>query len=172
MSSPIGPSTEQIVYTSSAVNLLVNHFSNAPAGEIYSFDQLNKICGRDVKKDRYIVTSVMRKLAREHFRVLINIRGKGYAIAQPREIPDISQDIRQSAKRKVFKAYTVCQTVDTSTLSIPDLERFIKEQSKAGLLLAVCKVIDNTKVLKKSSDQFVMPTEKSILGLLFKKENE
>lgn len=160
------------VHTSSAVLQLEKFLKDKPDGSKFTFEELSTEAGRDVKVDRYLIASVMRILARHHDRVLRSVRGVGYEIVKQEEIVDVSQAFRKSAKNKIVRAYDVISTVDVSKLSQADLAKYLKEQAKVGTLLTVCKVIDSRKLLKKGAGQVSVPTEGSVMALLFNRNSE
>lgn len=156
------------IHTSSAVLQLERFLKDKPSGNQFTFDELSKEAGRDIKKDRFIIASVMRILTRHHDRVLRSVRGVGYEICRTEDITGVSEAFRKSAKNKVVRACEVLDTVDISKLSTSDLARYLKEQAKAGTMLTICKAIDNKKLLK-NEDSLSIPTEGSILALIMNK---
>jgi len=160
------------MHTSAAVLLLEKFLKDQPDGKLFTFDELNKAAERDVKTDRFIIASVMRILTRHHDRVLRSVRGIGYEIVKQEEVVDVSQAFRKSAKNKIVRAYDVTSTIDVSKLSQADLAKYLKEQAKVGTLLTVCRVIDSRKLLKKGADQVSVPTEGSVMALLFNRNSE
>jgi fructose-1-phosphate kinase PfkB-like protein len=66
-------------------------------GTTISFDELNEMAGLDVRQYRSVLEAVKRSLMRHHNRVLINLRGRGYQIAQQNQYRTVASSYRKNA---------------------------------------------------------------------------
>jgi len=158
----------QEVHTSAAEKALEMHISELSSGTELSFDQMKEICGRDVKKDRYIVATVQRRLIRHHAKVLHSIRGYGYRVAHNNEVAAISQDYRKQGTRKFDKAVRIISTVDMSALNQEERRALINEQAKSSVCLMIAKQVDKPLpgIKDRNRQTIKIPTQGEVVLLL------
>ena len=157
------------VHTSAAVLALEQYLKDKLPGKIFPFDELTGVCGRDIKRERYILSTVIRRLIKHHGIVLASVRGIGYEIIPNENRPEISQAYRTAAKNKVVKAVNVLETIDPTKLTPAELDKFLREQAKAGVLLGVCRAIETKAIRGKAGSELSLPTQGQIMTLLIKR---
>ena len=157
---------KQRFHVSAATLTLEKYLRDQEPGTKFTFDQLSEIAGKDIRVFRYIIPSVNARLIKHHDKVLQSVHGEGYSLLRSDEVADYSRMLRASAKKKVIRAFNVCQTVDISTLSDKDRDKFIKEQCVSGTTLAVMRAVDSRKVIGKTPDKIAQISEGQVMALL------
>jgi hypothetical protein len=90
---------------SDKTKLLLDLFLDAEYGDEFTYAEIAEKTGCDVASaDRQRVYSVNRVLERDHLRSLLNLRGRGYKVAHPREHVDSMSVRRQRAGTQIERA--------------------------------------------------------------------
>jgi hypothetical protein len=82
-----------------------------------TYEQLDKVLGRDSRIDRGPIKAAMRKLEKNDKRTLINVRGVGYRIAQPAEHADVAMRRVEKSRRVMRSAASCAKAADRSQLT-------------------------------------------------------
>lgn len=157
--------------TRAAVTELTDQLKDKPHGTFFSFEDLEKIAGEDVRtpKGRGILVTTSRRLIKYYERVLVNVRGKGYKIALHNEVSRIAFDDRKIAKRKINRAGEKLNTVDLSNLNSTELDAFLREQAKNSILTNVNKALDSKQISNKKTDDLYILSDGQLRSLITKK---
>jgi hypothetical protein len=152
-----------------AVKALENYLKTLSYESFVSFEQLNKIAGVDITtpKFRYILEAARRSLISHHDRVLVNVRGQGYQIANLQQTMAASSGYRKRSYNSAKKAFEITKTVDLNTLSDDQKHALLKEQEKSACLLVVYRATEN-KLLNAGDEkvQINSPSETSVVKML------
>jgi hypothetical protein len=138
-------------------------------GEIASYAELSTVLTIDAtsRRGRAAVLRAGRHLLRDHSKLLINIRGVGYQIAQPNDHAGQSQRYRRLARSRLRRALDAEVHVALQALSPRELAELMAEQVRAGLTLAFERRLSRRKALP-PKDQLAMPSGQRLVQLLTK----
>ena len=157
-----------------AVKALENFLKELNYETFVSYDQLNKVAGIDItsSKFRYVLEAARRSLINHHDRVLVNVRGQGYQIANLQQTMAASSGYRKRSYNSAKKAFEITKTVDLSTLSDDQKLALLKEQEKSACLLVVYRATEN-KLLNSGDEkiQINSPSETAIVKMLLDKSS-
>ena len=105
---------------------LFDILSTAPYGELFSYQSLKEILGRDIQKNtraRYIVLSVGKRLEKEAHRTLECIKNRGYRVAQARDHISLGDKRYRRGTKQINRAVRILQATPIEQLSIEERKR-------------------------------------------------
>jgi hypothetical protein len=101
----------------------------------------------DLKMDRYVISSVKRRLRKYFGRILESIHGVGYQIVTLPELTGSAQRARKSATRRMKQAYEIISCTPHSELrkSLNDSQfsNHLAEQGRCAALVLLYKKLDS-----------------------------
>lgn len=86
------------------VAALVETLREVSPGAVVTYASLSEAIGRDVRKDRWLITSAQRIAAREHGAVFGNERNVGYRRLEVDQLPDVGSTARARVRIASRKA--------------------------------------------------------------------
>ncbi len=103
--------------------LLYNEMSKAEYGTSFSYHDIKKLIGFDIRQKRAIILAVQKMLEADAQRTLRNDRGVGYSIARPDEHIGLAGKRHKRAKKQLRRAQSVILSTDKSALTPQDQMR-------------------------------------------------
>jgi hypothetical protein len=125
-------------------------------GALLSYDELIRALGIDDDDNprpivRSAVTAARPLILRDHGRVLIADRGRGYRIGQPGELAGVAQAYRMSADRQLSRALDIVTHGDTASMSDVEYQRFAATRTViVGLHRRMTAVEDRLERMEKA----------------------
>jgi len=115
---PFAPKGEQPEW-----RMLYDLVTGSAVDTVFPYDDFDRALGRDFRENRTPLARVQKELLREDKRVLVNVRGVGYRIAQAREHGELAVGQRQRARRAVDKGVQIVAGADQSSLTPKERQR-------------------------------------------------
>lgn len=103
--------------------LIYNHALTLNIGATITYDDFERILGRDLRDSRTPVYDAMRHLEKDAHRTLTAVTNTGYRIAEPSEHEGLAKHHHRKSKRQLRRAVSKASSADRSALSPEERKR-------------------------------------------------
>lgn len=145
------------------VDMLVRALSPMEYGEVVGYEQIRRVIFEDPQgpRGRAVAIRAGRRLLREHQKLLVNVRGHGYQIAEPREHLSQSKRVQAFARRRQRRALAILVHAEVEKLTPAERQAVDEETNRVRLKLALEKTLSRAKALPAAKD--AMPNLAALL---------
>jgi hypothetical protein len=116
-------------------------------GETFSFDQLDKMAGLDVRKYRSVIATVQNRLLKQG-KLLQSLRGKGYQLCKQNEYVRVASGFRTKSIKALKRGGRVLQVINLSQLTDQERNEATKEAGIQQFLVTADRISRSKKVSK------------------------
>jgi hypothetical protein len=136
------------------VEMLVRHLSPLDYGTVVPYEQIRRVIFEDPQglRGRGVTLRAGRRLLREYQRLLVNVRGQGYQIAQPGEHVAQSKRFQAFSRRRQRRALAILIHAEMSKLTPAERQQVDEETNRVRLKLALDRSLSKAKTLPRQKE--------------------
>src|SRR5262245_5861036 len=141
-------------------------FLTPPSGE-----QWGQCGDQATGRARGAILAAKKRMMREG-KLLLNVRGKGYQIAQPGEHAPEAQRLQGAARRDYIRAFQTVVNAHLELMTPEERNRTILEQVRIAMKFGMDRRISRAKTLPLGREQVKIPTGAQIVALMTRKDSK
>lgn len=147
---------------------LCRHVEPLDYGTLLTYQDIRKVIFENPqgRRGRAAVLSARTKLLKEHQKLLVNVRDKGYQIALPNEHVTESKRVESLARRRKRWALAITVNTEMAKLTPAERQQIDEQANRLRLLLALDKNLAKATISPTSKDDIVFPIGRRLAVLL------
>ena len=157
-------------------DVLYNAVKDASSNTFYTFDELNRITGKNTRGSRGMIYKVNKLLLKNEKKMLLNVKNAGYKIGFPEEQMrhGVGRNVR--AKRHLDKGTLELTNIDTTSMSEEEKTRMVHmlNRYQSALTIIRKKNVESLNLTKKAvvSQEHAITTLDDIMSRIKNIENK
>lgn len=136
-------------------DVLYEAVKDAPFSTLYTFEDLNRITGKDTRESRGMIYKVNKLLLKNDKKMLVNVKKAGYKIGLPEEQMKHGVGRNVRAKRQLDKGVLELTNIDSSRMS---------EEEKTRMIHMLNRYQSALSIIRKKNVESLKLTEKAVVS--------